>query len=403
MDLTKASSYEEYLNQYYFQDDRTISIFEYTKRAVQRMDQILSSLEFESQDSELIYYYLTKETAPIPFGAYLKRYIYVRAELEEPFETVPDAVYIEIIRNAFFENHMVFSFQPTKKRTTGIIKGWLTRKTVQRKTVFLLGFGLRMDDADVTDFLTKCLKEADFDFSDPAETIYWYCLHHHQSYDQARKLLEEFELDEGTAEAAGDYLKSVTLTPKLCLWEEHTLKEYLRYLKGNQVHGEEIAFGEFKKLYDRVSEQCEKRGKGVAYEMESIFCCGIPRDISGNLQKIAESSLEGPFLRHRMSRQRIHQILQRERPVNRFDLITFLFYSYSRKEALPDQRRDEFIQETNELLMKCHMAGLYFANPYEAFIMMCLMTDEPLATFSDVWEMSYRGAGDGDTLAGEEQ
>lgn len=386
----QSNSYEEYLEQYYFQDDRTVSVFEYTKRAVHKMDQILSSLEFETCDAELIYRYLTRETAPVSFCDYLKRYIYIRAELEEPFETIPDSVYTEIIRNAFFENHMVYSVQPSKKSASGIIHGWLTRESIQRKTAFLLGFGLRMEDADVTDFLTKSLKETDFDFYDPEETIYWYCLHHHLPYAAARQLLEEYENQEERSEAEEDYLQSVALSPKVCLWEESTLKEYLRYLKSNRSVGEETAFCEFKKLYDRTGALCRKGGDGFSYEIESEFCCGIPRDSSGNLQKISESSLEKVFLRNKMSRQRMNRLLRREQRVDRFDLITFLFYIYSRKPGNPDQRRDEFIREANEILMKCHMAGLYFANPYEAFVTMCLMTDDPLTTYGDVWEMAYR-------------
>ncbi len=389
MKAAGLDNYEEYLNQYYFQDDRTVSVFEYTKRAIRRMDQILSSLEFETCDAQLIYRYLVRETTPIPFSAYLKRYIYIRTELEDAFESIPDSVYAEIIRNAFFENHMAFSFQPTRKKSSGIIRGWLTRESVQRKTVFLLGFGLRMDDRDVTDFLTKCLKEADFDFYDPTETVYWYCLHHHLSFDAANRLLEESAGDGEQPKADKDYLSSISMNPKLCLWEEDTLREYLRYLKVNRPEGEETAFCEFKRLYGRVAALCAKSGSGLSYEIENVFSCGIPRDPAGNLKRISESSLRKPFLYHKMSRQRMSMLLGRERPVNRFDLITFLFYLYSRKEGASDRRRDEFIREANSILTKCHMAGLYFANPYEAFVTMCLMTDEPLGTFGDVWEMSY--------------
>ena len=33
--------------------------------------------------------------------------------------------------------------------------------------------------------------------------------------------------------------------------------------------------------------------------------------------------------------------------------------------------------------------GIYIVNPYECFILMCLLTDCPLAVFSEIWEMSY--------------
>lgn len=385
----KKISYDEYLDQYSFRDDRTVGVFEYTKRAIRGMDEVLSSLEFEIRDAETIYRFLTTEVQTVPFGDYLKRYIYVHAELEESYDAIPDSSYEDIIQNAFFENHMVFSFQPSQKRTRAIIRGWLTRETAHRKTVFLLGFGLGMDDRDVTDFLTRVLKEEDFNFTDPTETVFWYCFHFHYPYARAQSLLEEAEGEGGVFRTAEDYMKSIAEDPKICLLDENTLKEYLIYLKIHRTDGKEKAFVWFQKLYREVGKLCTQKREGISYEIETEFCCGIPRDSNGNLRKISESSLAGLFHHHKMSRQRMNMLLRRERPVNRFDLITFLFYVYSRKEGLPDQRRDMFIKEINGILADCRMAELYFANPYEMFVTLCLMTDDPLTTYGDVWEMSY--------------
>ena len=35
------------------------------------------------------------------------------------------------------------------------------------------------------------------------------------------------------------------------------------------------------------------------------------------------------------------------------------------------------------------MSEIYIVNPYECFLLMCLLTDCPLAVFADIWEMSY--------------
>ena len=35
------------------------------------------------------------------------------------------------------------------------------------------------------------------------------------------------------------------------------------------------------------------------------------------------------------------------------------------------------------------MSEIYIVNPYECFILMCLLTDCPLAVFSEIWEKSY--------------
>ena len=34
------------------------------------------------------------------------------------------------------------------------------------------------------------------------------------------------------------------------------------------------------------------------------------------------------------------------------------------------------------------MGPLYIANPYECFLLMCILTDGPLGTYADVWELS---------------
>ena len=46
-------------------------------------------------------------------------------------------------------------------------------------------------------------------------------------------------------------------------------------------------------------------------------------------------------------------------------------------------------QEIQEILARCEMSEIYIVNPYECFLLMCLLTDCPLAVFSEIWEKSY--------------
>ena len=55
----------------------------------------------------------------------------------------------------------------------------------------------------------------------------------------------------------------------------------------------------------------------------------------------------------------------------------------------PESRYIRFVDEANAVLDRCRMMGIYPVNPYECFVLMCLLTDEPLAVYNDVWEMSY--------------
>ena len=128
-------------------------------------------------------------------------------------------------------------------------------------------------------------------------------------------------------------------------------------------------------------------------DLEKIICCGIPRTGSGNLEKMAKSQLRGVFDQKRMTRQRLDKLIDGSIKVDRFDLITLLFFIYSQEqsEAEPEIRCKRYIDEVNDLLASCHLSGLYAVNPYEASILMCLLSETPLETYSDIWELSYEG------------
>ena len=106
---------------------------------------------------------------------------------------------------------------------------------------------------------------------------------------------------------------------------------------------------------------------------------------------MSASILSRHFAQKRLSRQRIAQILKEKSPVERYDLITLEFFILSQQmeEAKPKERYEHFLQEIQQILAECSMGNIYLVNPYECFVLMCLLTDCPLAVFSEIWEMSY--------------
>ena len=114
-------------------------------------------------------------------------------------------------------------------------------------------------------------------------------------------------------------------------------------------------------------------------------------DASGNLKKMSASILAKHFSQKRFSRQRITNILNHKFPVERFDLITLQFFIVSQEldEEDPFNRYREFLDRIQGILKRCGMGEIYIVNPYECFILMCLLTDCPLAVFAEIWEMSY--------------
>ena len=126
-------------------------------------------------------------------------------------------------------------------------------------------------------------------------------------------------------------------------------------------------------------------------DVEKVVFNGIPVDQMGNLKKMSASILSRHFAQKRLSRQRIAQILKEKSPVERYDLITLEFFILSQQmeEAKPKERYEHFLQEIQQILAECSMGNIYLVNPYECFVLMWLLTDCPLAVFSEIWEMSY--------------
>ena len=58
-------------------------------------------------------------------------------------------------------------------------------------------------------------------------------------------------------------------------------------------------------------------------------------------------------------------------------------------DANAKARYMSFIETTNRYLGQCLFGELYIANPYECFVLMCILSEDPLGIYADVLEMSY--------------
>lgn len=384
----------------------SVKDFEFTRKAAQKFRQVVSLESFEDEDADVIFHYLYKEMELVSFGDHLKRYIYERAGIEEPYSEVTQEMYRDIVVESFKETYTPKSMSPTSTKLSSLVNNWLNQASVKRETVFLLGFGLRMTVEDVSDFLTRVLREQDFDFHNPEEVIYWYCYTNQLGYYKAEEYKEKYEELTPWEKKPGE----VCFGRDFIIDTEEKLLKYLAYLKGgyeDPKSEKSQAFQEFLCLLKEAKEiiasmYCkdeEERGRGKVWtaenitpsDVEKVICSGIPINNMGNLKKMSASILTKHFSQKRFSRQRITNILNHKFPVERFDLITLEFFVVSQKmqEEDPYTRYQYFIGEIQEILKRCGMGEIYIVNPYECFLLMCLLTDCPLAVFSEIWEKSY--------------
>lgn len=389
--------------------DRTLKDYEYTRNALSQIRSIIRSEEFKAMDADAIYQYLLGGGKFVSFKDYLKRYIYQKAGIEDEFSLVTDDVYKSILSESFEETRTPRSLTPTTKKWSVTLRDWLTQDSVRRSTIFLLGFGLHMNPMDVSQFLSIAAREEDFRFDSAEETIYWYCYRSGFGYPKAQQLLQQYSTLPGISPGQLHISKAEDLLfqQNFHLEREQDLLLYLSCLKGSgEQRQNQKPFEWFCMLTGQAAEKIaeyynmdeEETGGKKSWtasdissgDLEKWICSGIPVNRSGNLEKASASRLGKLFGNRRLSRQRIDDLLKEKHKVERFDLITMKFFLAALSDTDdPAQRYGTFVQEINQILRECHFSDLYPANPYEAFILMCLMTDGPLSVYADIWEMSY--------------
>ena len=79
--------------------------YDFTEAAWESLYDVVDDSHFHDRDAQLIYTTLKYRMKLLSFGDYLKRYIYLKAELTEPFADIPLKEYQLIIRSAFSDNH----------------------------------------------------------------------------------------------------------------------------------------------------------------------------------------------------------------------------------------------------------------------------------------------------------
>ena len=420
------------------------SFYSVTMRSDQIFEETQKSPEYEEDDSAAVYRMLQENLKPVDFSYYLKRYVCQAAGYRANYDSVSLQDYIETIAQSFTNNGVPVSLKPTSTRLRAAVRNWLSQKTVSREAVIMLGFGLNMNLDDVNGFLTKALQESSLNPKDPVEMICWYCLKNRLGYYAFRQLLAKYEELPGTDRDEQDISKTGTMvlrTKVADIGDEKTLLRYLNQLR--RIDGRSRQSVDARMMFDRLYDEArdviaelnnhiEEERKEVEmsrlkdalsrndrlYEeqkrqqlqhfaenkkrwskeditpvqFEDVLFSAVPRDRNGNLVPMKGSALNEQFRGKRLNRQHIQEILDGTGTINRYDLATMSFLVLAQRtseETDSIQRYHAFVNYTNVILDRCGMGELYVANPYEAFLMICMLSDYPLGTYADVWELSY--------------
>lgn len=360
----------------------------------------------------MIYKELQDQLAVPMFGQYLKRYInrlqgYSERGMERPLEE-----YSAAILNAFNSRGVPASFEPGTTKLKDMAKAWPTKRTVSRKTVLLIGLGLGLRPDEVNELLTKGIYEQQINPKDPFEVICWYCYKNGYDYEDFQNLLEIYEELSPKIQQDSVHALDATMNMRFAMYGIENLQDLQEYLSGLKTKYHlsrysrtaqktfEARYAELKALIsadegipvDKVSDKM----------VEDLIYLGVGRTEDYNLVKENLSAFKDVFDGKRLSRQRLGQLKSGKTGVSRFDLITmnFIVHALQSRESQGSRKPTEsqglriklyssFVKDTNEMLEECSMQELIIQNPYENFILSCMLTSIPLETYWDVWEMSF--------------
>jgi len=384
---------------------------DFTGRAWNDFYDTVGGIDFQDREEKAIYGVLKNTFKRIDFSDYLKRYIYHKAGIEGEYADVPFEEFRDTLIAIFKDNNTPASFDSAATKLSAAAKNWLTRASVSRKTVLLLGFGLAMTVDEVNTFLTKGLCEQKLNPKDPFEVVCRYCYANRLGYYGFQNLMYEYKQlapcihYASRDEQTGGFYKSVQ--------QLETKKELLEYLSSlKDICGvsrySRTAKRKFTELYTearRLVANGHFEGDGdillenvSAADVERTIFAGVPKtEKNRNLQCERDSSLSDVLYGKRLSRSRIGRILgksegEQETEVSRFDLITLNFFIFSQRlDKYPRSRSlfNAFYEDTNRILSECFMHELIIQNPYENFVLTCMLAEDPLDAFSGVWERSY--------------
>lgn len=110
-------------------------------------------------------------------------------------------------------------------------------------------------------------------------------------------------------------------------------------------------------------------------------------------KKVQTTTLPKEITMNLLMKDRLDDLIRQIKPVDRKDLVFLKFYLLS----LDLQRKDEysaldyrvFMDECNEMLVRCGMSKLYPANRFENLILISLVSSNPFEMFEDIIEASF--------------
>jgi len=399
-----------------------------TKAAQSRLLKDVRERSFQNNPPESIHHAILNGLERPRFGDYLRRYICRKLTRIQDYATMDTEEYLQYIIQSFAKSGTPASFDPGTTTLRATAKNWLSKNTISRKNVFLLGLGLGMKPDEVNELLIKGIYEQEINPKDPFEVICWYCYQYcreeHGHYLLYQNLWEKYLAISVNPLSRASRVTDGTGILRSKMEDIRTERELLDFLTPLKFDKNISRFSltarrNFQTLYTNVCKliavvdpEIQNSSEVTALLVQKYLYPGIYDIKTGYLLSDKGSEYHAYFNEKRLNEQRIRSLLKSDTKksesdtpqttaVTRFDLITLIFLElcllYENpvmtkslgKQEVNKKRYDVFIEKTNQILTTCFMNTLMAQNPYEAFLMKCIQTDDPREVYNDVMDSLY--------------
>lgn len=300
-----------------------------------------------------------------------------------------------------------------------------------RNIAFHLAFALEMDAKTLKDILVRCLLQQVFNPKDHMECIFWYCLDRGISYSCMRKeYLDYYRSDEFDKVFRNSLEKGIADTPTLVL--EADIREmmakgkddffrYLWRLKYTESLIEEGRKTEFGKVPDarvlKWKTSCEVYWENICHFVdvenpdaaaialtEEEYAIRFP-DVWQKLRRNCYESNSDPLMDRETLKLLFSGIDYSKRGIenrkwgvvdmSRTEIIATQFIAHCTRGPAKNTPRSilrrDFLEEVNEDLISSGLRKLYLRSPFELFIILCFLHEDPFCYFMASWEAAALG------------
>ena len=185
------------------------------------------------------------------------------------------------------------------------------------------------------------------------------------------------------------------LLPSTATTQEQRLEREERINKAIGLHDvkntEQLAKRMLQCIPRATSEKIKENGKKV---VTNDFIPIYNGENGQKSTKVQTTTLPKEITMNLLMKDRLDDLIRGNKPVERKDLVFLKFYLLS----LELQDRDEkyshtdhqiFMDECNDMLLRCGMSKLYLANRFENLILLSLVSSNPFEMFEDIIEYSF--------------